>query len=75
MRKNSKQLEELNTEFVHFVLVQLSREHIDIKDESLMRDLAVVLRIYAALIKRQFSIPDPIHSDMALLFQEQQSSL
>ena len=71
MNKNTKQLEELSSEFVHFVLEQLSREDIDIKDESLARDLAVVLRVYAALIKRQFSIPDPIHSDMALLFQEQ----
>jgi len=71
LNKNTKQLEELSSEFVHFVLEQLSREDIDIKDESLARDLAVVLRVYAALIKRQFSIPDPIHSDMALLFQEQ----
>ena len=75
MNKNAKQLEELSSEFVHFVLEQLSGDDIDIKDESLVRDLAVILRVYTALIKRQFSIPNPIHSDMALLCQEQQNFL
>ena len=40
MNKNAKQLEELSSEFVHFVLEQLSGDDIDIKDESLVRDLA-----------------------------------
>ena len=69
MKQNAKQLESLSSEFVAFVLDQLTEAGINIREDTVAKDLAVLLRLYAALIKRQFLIPDPIHSDMASLFR------
>ncbi len=69
MKQNAKQLESLSSEFVAFVLDQLTEAGINIREDTVAKDLAVLLRLYSALIKRQFLIPDPIHSDMASLFR------
>lgn len=69
MKQNAKQLESLSSEFVAFVLDQLTEAGINIREDTVAKDLAVLLRLYLALIKRQFLIPDPIHSDMASLFR------
>ena len=69
MKSNVKQLESLSSEFVSFILDQLTKAGINIKEDAVVKDLAVLLRLNSALIKRQFLILDPIHSDMALLFR------
>jgi hypothetical protein len=69
LKKNAKQLESLSSEFVAFVLDQFTEAGINIREDTVAKDLAVLLRLYSALIKRQFLIPDPIHSDMAALFR------
>ena len=69
MKYKAKQLESLSSEFVAFVLDQLNEAGINIREDTVAKDLVVLLRLYSALIKRQFLIPDPIHSDMASLFR------
>ena len=69
MKQNAKQLESLSSEFVAFVLDQLTEAGINIREDTVAKDLAVLLRLYLALIRRQFLISDPIHSDMASLFR------
>ena len=69
MKQNAKQLESLSSEFAAFVLDQLTEAGINIREDTVAKDLAVLLRLYLALIRRQFLISDPIHSDMASLFR------
>ena len=69
MKHNAEQLESLSSEFVSFVLDQLMEAGINIRKDTVAKDLVVLLRLYSALIKRQFLISDPIHSYMASLFR------
>ena len=69
VKHNAEQLESLSSEFVSFVLDQLTEAGINIKEDAVVKDLTVLLRLYSALIKRQFLISDPIHSDMTSLFR------